>query len=337
MPIRISKERKNDLVHRFKIQGQSVLRVYNDLPNNSKISIGYLSKLRNSIQYNTDDDNDIWVATNNNSTGRKRILSSQGRLFIKDLIDENNAITQRRITKRMPEFGVEVSNSTTCREVHRMNYSRKVLERRHILIDHGKRIEYYNQIKHYNFLKLVDIDEMSSSPKEFFLKYGYSPVGEAAIKYQIVLNGKTYSVICAYTPFGFLAWEIFENESVTAQGFIDFLQHRLRVHLPEGSFALVDNWSGHKTAESLAALEDVFQGLYIFSVPYCPFDKPVEKGIALVKSYIRDNEDEATTDPIRFINKAFSLFEVGGERADVCLAHWNGYKRNRENYINEFH
>jgi hypothetical protein len=277
-------ERKGDLVHRFKVLGHSIFQVYNDLPENRKISIDYLRKLRRSILLRDDDDNFLWITTNYNSSGRHRKLSSLGSRFIKELIDSRNEITQRRIYRRMNEFGVTVSTSTICREVRRINYTRKVLERRHILIDHAKRLRYYNDIKHYDFMKFVDIDEMASSPKEFFQKYGYNLVGEPAIKNQIVLNGKTYSVICAYTPIGFIAWEIFVDESVTAQGFIDFLEYRLKPHLQEGSCALVDNWSGHKTDESLATLENVFGGNYEFSVPYCPFDKPVEKGIALVKS-----------------------------------------------------
>lgn len=79
----------------------------------------------------------------------------------------------------------------------------------------------------------------------------------------------------------------------------------------------------------------MFQGLYLFSVAYCPFDKPVEKGIALVKLYIREHEDEAVANPVAFINEAFKLFAIGGERSSACMGHWNRYKNNYENFINE--
>ena len=335
---RISRQRKNDLVRWFKVLSYAAFQVYEQLPLDDKISLSHLNRLRTFILRNDKTENMRWIDSNYSSTGRRHIIDVGGKKWIKNRIDRENTNTQKLLHKQIHEYDrlINPSLTTVHRTFSRIGYSRKVLERRHIRIDHVARVEYYEDISWVDPFKFVDIDEMSSSPKEFFQKYGYAPIGEPAIKYQIVLNGKTYCVICAYTPLGFIAWEIYENETVNAEKFRSFLRNRLRPMLIEGSFPIIDNWSGHKTDESLNEIEDVFDGLYRFSVPYCPFDKPVEKGIYLVKTYIRDHEEEAVTNPIQFINNTFQLFQVGGPKSHICLGHWSGYFENHKNYLNQF-
>lgn len=74
------------------------------------------------------------------------------------------------------------------------------------------------------------------------------------------------------------------------------------------------------------SLEEIFGGNYWFSAPYSPHLKPIEPCFALVKEWIRNHEDEATMDPIgTIISRAFTVFSIGGERADSIRGHWNGY------------
>ena len=45
------------------------------------------------------------------------------------------------------------------------------------------------------------------------------------------------------------------------------------------------------------------------------------------------HEDEATMDPIGTISHAFTVFSIGGERADSIRGHWNGYFANYEYFL----
>lgn len=90
---------------------------------------------------------------------------------------------------------------------------------------------------------------------------------------------------------------------------------RLRRHLVNGATGLLDNAQTHHTIEARNDLEEAFDGNYYFVPPYSPHLKPIEKGFKLVKEYLKQiNEDEALLNPINFINRAFTLFSIGGER-----------------------
>jgi len=71
------------------------------------------------------------------------------------------------------------SNSTFLRTLHRNRYSLKQAEHRHLLCDDFLGLQFLDRISHLDVFKLVDIDEMSSSPETFYLKYGWSPIGDA--------------------------------------------------------------------------------------------------------------------------------------------------------------
>ena len=73
---------------------------------------------------------------------------------------------------------------------------------------------------HYS--RLVDVDETTSSQKEFLHRYGCAPRGKVAVKTQFHINGRSFSSICAYSPVGVLAFKIVE-ESINSEIFKSFL------------------------------------------------------------------------------------------------------------------
>ena len=75
---------------------------------------------------------------------------------------------------------------------------------------------------------------------------------------------------------------------------------------------LVTHWKQHN-------------GQYFFVPKYSPHLKPIEPCFALVKQYIRQNEEIAKRDPIAFINLAFQRFAIGGLKAGSVRGHWKGY------------
>ena len=170
---------------------------------------------------------------------------------------------------------------------------------------------------------MVDIDETSNSPASFMIKYGWSPVGDECLVSQIRIGGHSYSTIAAVTPRGFLFWEIYLTP-VTGVIFSSFLQNLHFMLMPE-QFGLLDNAVIHHTAEARDALDECFGGRYVFCAKYSPHLKPIEPCFALVKTWIRQREEAAVRDPIRYINEAFEYYSIGHQGAASVRGHWKIY------------
>ena len=57
---------------------------------------------------------------------------------------------------------------------------------------------------------------------------------------QFVIDGKHYSVVDAYTPFGFLCGQVFGG-SFTDIELIHFLRTKVRPFIENGNWAMLDN------------------------------------------------------------------------------------------------
>ncbi|MFN9905026.1 MAG: hypothetical protein ACK56F_02730, partial [bacterium] len=68
--------------------------------------------------------------------------------------------------------------------------------------------------------------------------------------------------------------------------------------------------------------------------PYCPIDKPIERGFSNVKNYLRSHESQAILSPIEWINNAFTLYSTEGERGGVAYKHFNSFHFNYDLYLN---
>jgi transposase len=189
------------------------------------------------------------------------------------------------------------------------------MERRHILLDHQARYDFMRRVAFIDPFKFIDIDESATSPSQFLEKYGWSPKGETLIRQQFKIGDKHYSAIAAYSFAGFLCWEIVEG-SFTANHFSQFLQHTLRPYLTDNTL-LLDNATVHKTRTALDFLDRVSNGQYEFAPAYSPDLKPIERGFANVKRWLRKQELEAVLDPLRYLNQAFERYSV---RSDIGLA-----------------
>ena len=69
----------------------------------------------------------------------------------------------------------------------------------------------------------------------------------------------------------------------------------------------------------MESLHNVFSGSYIFVPAYSPDLKPIELGFSNVKAWLRQNEAAAVSNPIEYINGAFELHSVRGERSDAGI------------------
>mmetsp|Transcript_34895 Transcript_34895/g.76949 ORF Transcript_34895/g.76949 Transcript_34895/m.76949 type:complete len:257 (-) Transcript_34895:32-802(-) len=230
--------------------------------------------------------------------------------------------------------GLGSSVSTIARELHRLNLSRKVLQRRHIRACAQQQLEYLDSVAFVHPSKIIDIDGMVQCPKDFLARYGWAPVGEDAVKIQLTIGTRRFAVMAAYSELGFVAWEIFDGE-VSQMEVTNFILYKVRPLLLEGSFAILDNASNQKTALVQDALELAFEGNYMYCSTYSPELKPVERGFSNIKCYIRDHEDEALRDPIQFIDHTFELYSVGGARGIHAYHHFDLYRENNRQFVEE--
>ena len=103
------------------------------------------------------------------------------------------------------------SLSTFQRAMHKAELSIKTVERRNILCNDEEGLNFLDRIAHINLIFLLFGDEMSSDPKSFHKKLGWSPVGEECKRYQVVIGSRTFSSAATVCSIGFTAWQIFEG------------------------------------------------------------------------------------------------------------------------------
>ena len=140
--------------------------------------------------------------------GRPRLLSYGERSLIRQMAVETKSFKISDLRREFAElyYGNPqqgCSESTLWRTLRRADLSRKTMERRHIRRDDAEGVQYLNVIAHRNPIHCIDVDGMACSRTDFFLKFGWSPVGERCVYQQIVINSKFYSVMAAVTPLGF--------------------------------------------------------------------------------------------------------------------------------------
>lgn len=269
--------------------------------------------------------------------GRKRTLDdleASKLLAFAKLEKEKNKIVRSMCQDFITMFYADqeaphLSVSTFLRTLHRGHLSRKIMTRRHFLCDDAEIEEFFDRIAHESVLSFVDIDETASSPDTFRKKYGWSPEGEECRKTQIVIGSRSFSTIAAISPYGVIAWEIFEG-TISQEEFVHFLSYRLQSRLPPNSVGIIDNAKIHHTEDSRESLEKLFDGNFYYSPRYSPHVKPIERLFSLVKRALRENEDAAVADPISAINEAFELFEIGGPRCNAVYNLWRMYFINNQ-------
>jgi hypothetical protein len=63
-----------------------------------------------------------------------------------------------------------------------------------------EQLEYLDRVAHNDPYNLINIDGMAQSPDDFHDKYGWSPVGEDAIRMEIEIGNLFFAVHVMYGP-----------------------------------------------------------------------------------------------------------------------------------------
>ena len=119
---------------------------------------------------------------------------------------------------------------------HKHRFSRKVLERRHILRDEAEILEYWEEIAAIEILNLISIDETVSSHDQLKEKYwwAWAIEGQKAIRTQFKIGYKHFSVMAAYSTRGFRHRKIVEG-STNGETFQELLREMRDYDLVENN------------------------------------------------------------------------------------------------------
>lgn len=322
-------------------------------------------KLVQKLRKLTNDQVDEYVLgpISRKVAGRKRKFDNETRIALVELRVQHHTVKLDRLralfTKYYanPDMPSAPSRSTLSRMMTKAGLSRKVTTMRNIRANPAAQLQYLNNIAPINPYNIIDFDETLCTAAEFHNKYGWSPVGEPAYYNQINIGGVAYSTIAAYTVLGFICWSVYVG-SVTGVEVQDFLHNDLRPFIHDQSHIVLDNAATHKTAEVVEMLGNVSNNNYTFCAPYSPHLKPVEFGFSNIKRWIRENEQQALADPVEYINRAFHMYSIHGERSTAgkffcfiqlflitihgiyfpfalhaAAGHWGGYFSNHQQYL----
>lgn len=214
------------------------------------------------------------------------------------------------------------SKSTLSRIMAKAHITRKITTARHMRADPQAQLAFLDSIAHIDPHRMIDVDETLCTAAEFHEKYGWSPEGQPAYYQQIVIGGVAYSTVAAYSVLGFVCWAVYAG-SVTSMEMQDFVLNDLQPYINEHTHVVLDNATIHKTEEVRGALAATLGDRYTYSAPYSPQLKPIELGFANIKRWIRDHEADAVGDPISWINLAFHVYSMQGERSAAGKSLYN--------------
>ena len=193
--------------------------------------------------------------------GPPRTLDSfEEMTLIQSLLNKPDMYLEELRQELLQVTGVEVSLSTVCRTLKRLDFSRKRL--RHIVVQRSeeRRLEFQEEIAYFNADMLVWTDECGSDRRNEIRKYGYSLRGMIPVSYSFINRGKRFSAIPVLTTHGIE--DVFVTDTtVNGDIFLQFVEQCLVPVLQpfNGSNArsvvIMDNASIHHVEKVIERIE----------------------------------------------------------------------------------
>ena len=131
--------------------------------------------------------------------GPPRTLDSfEEMTLIQSLLNKPDMYLEELRQELLQVTGVEVSLSTVCRSLKRLDFSRKRL--RHITVQRSeeRRLEFQEEIAYLN----ADMHVWTDARRNEIRKYGYSLRGMTPVSYNFINRGKRFSAIPVLTTRG---------------------------------------------------------------------------------------------------------------------------------------
>lgn len=188
------------------------------------------------------------------------------------------------------------------------------------------RIEIHmNEMRTTHVDNIVSLDETAGSYEKRRPKYGRGP--GLVVVHEWNIDSRYFSAMAAMTTRGFIRWVIKEG-IFTHEDVEEFVEHLAQLITPNDCL-LFDNASIHVVDSTLVVIDRVFNGNWKRNVEFCPQLNPIEKGFALIWSYVQRRWLDAQRNPLRVLEDAFQYYSVGGPGGNICKTLFNVYARNR--------
>ena len=208
--------------------------------------------------------------------GPQPIFGEFEQILIIRLISDNTSIYLYEVKQKLEQlFGVPVSESTICRTVKKLGFTRKKIH--YIALQQSEllRAKFMAVISAYDAEMIIWIDESGCDRRNCTRKYGYSLRGLPARDHRILARGKRYSAIPILSMEGIHDVYLAEG-AVNGEKFESFLEEcLLPVIMPFNgvnprSIVVMDNASIHHTEAVIDLIENKAQAKLIFLPPYSP-------------------------------------------------------------------
>ena len=233
------------------------------------------------------------------SCGSRKEMSITDQLHLLELVIENPGMYLTEMKKELHARGTNVDESTICRFLKESNFSRKKMRLVAIQQSEELRARYLAEVVLYSPNMLVFVDETGSNRKDAMRKFGYSLRGQRCIAKKLLVRGQRVSAITALSSERVLDVK-FVNGSVNGETFSQFIELNLLPHLlpfnssNPNSIVVLDNASVHYH-EKVRELVNSVGALLLYLPPYSPDLNPIEEAFSAAKSFLKANEEIAST------------------------------------------
>ncbi len=228
-----------------------------------------------------------------------RKISRADQLHILELVIEKPSIYLHELKLELQARGTHVDESTICRFLHQSRFSRKKMRMIAIQQSEELRSRYVAEVSLYDPDMLVFLDETGSDRNTAMRKFGYSLRGLRCCCTKLLARGKRVSAIAALSSVGILDVQFLKG-SVNGEIYADFIELSVLPHLlpfdgvNPNSIVVMDNASIHYN-ERVRRLISSVGALLVFLPPYSPDLNPIEESFSAVKSFLRANEELASS------------------------------------------
>jgi len=193
--------------------------------------------------------------------------------------------TQADLREKLHSNDFNVSQSTVCRILKSMKYTRKRLVKVPVernsqsVID--QRILYANDLNSIRNESIIFLDETGFN-LHTGLSYGYSPINSKAYRTVSANRGKNISLMCSINTEGLLEYELIDG-AYNSTKFLLFIQTKILQHLTARNILIMDNVRFHKVSEVIQLIQSTGCGVK-FLPPYSPQLNAIEEFFSMVKA-----------------------------------------------------
>jgi hypothetical protein len=323
-------------------RGKTPVDIYESIFNNdtSKISFAYLKRVCGYISSSAPATvaNYIQGPATWKKSGKRRIPHNTG--FLLSLLNRQNSVRINVLRRRyntllQPAINApyrSISLRTTYRTLHRFRISRHRPEIRNMRASLDLQLEHMKLTAYFPVSRFVSFDGMDNGPHKFKNNSCWGPVGIPAETKQYQIGTRFFSVLATYSYNGFTNWSIFES-TTTSDHVVDFMRNKVALNKFPREILMFDNAKVNVCPASLAAIDDVFNGLWRKLPPYSPSFNPIELGFSNIRAYIQSHDDRSVTDPVGLLNEAFARYSENNPQGRVAAnGNWTIYTNNNNRF-----